>query len=98
MTDVMVSVTEFKAKCLSLFSEVEAGEKRITVTRRGEPVAVITPPKARKKKLKSPAGSWSGNVEIVGDIMNMDFLEWTVLTDPDYVLNPDSKPSRSKRR
>lgn len=45
-----VNVTEFKAKCLELFKEIERGKlAHVTVTRRGHPVATILPPRAARK-------------------------------------------------
>ena len=72
----VVNVTEFKAKCLSLFDEVESGKVSITVTRRGKPVAVINPP--AKKAFKSSKGMFAGKMQIVGDIINTNF-EWDPL-------------------
>jgi antitoxin (DNA-binding transcriptional repressor) of toxin-antitoxin stability system len=40
-----IAVTEFKAKCLALFKELEAHRlDKVVVTRRGKPVAELTPP------------------------------------------------------
>lgn len=40
-----IGVTEFKAKCLALFKELEARRlDKVVVTRRGKPVAELTPP------------------------------------------------------
>ena len=40
-----IAVTEFKAKCLALFKELEARRlDKVVVTRRGKPVAELTPP------------------------------------------------------
>jgi prevent-host-death family protein len=73
----VVSATEFKAKCLSLLDEVEQGNGRITVTRRGRPVAVLGP--VQKKAWKSPADSWAGRARIIGDIVNIDMSDlWEV--------------------
>jgi prevent-host-death family protein len=60
-----VSATEFKAKCLSLLDAVDKGET-ITVTKRGRAVATLQP--IKNSEWKSPAGSWIGKVEIVGDL------------------------------
>jgi len=68
----VVSVTEFKAKCLALLDEVETSGESITVTRRGRPCAVVGP--APKQAWKSPANSWAGRAEIVGDIINTSHL------------------------
>jgi antitoxin (DNA-binding transcriptional repressor) of toxin-antitoxin stability system len=46
MSDVLeISATEFKAKCLALFKELEAHRLRqVVVTRRGKPIAELRPP------------------------------------------------------
>jgi antitoxin (DNA-binding transcriptional repressor) of toxin-antitoxin stability system len=69
----VVNVTEFKAKCLAFFAEVEVGKSSFTVTRRGKTVAEVGPPKTAG--FKSPRGSWAGKVEIAGDIVNTN-VEW----------------------
>ncbi|MGH9584125.1 MAG: type II toxin-antitoxin system Phd/YefM family antitoxin [Bryobacteraceae bacterium] len=66
----VVSATEFKAHCLALLREVEEHGGTISVTRRGRPIAVVGAP--AKKKWKSPANSFFGRAEIVGDIVNYD--------------------------
>lgn len=76
MSSRVVSATEFKAKCLSLLDEIEQRGTPITITRRGRPVAVLGP--AKKKAWKSPANSWAGRAEIVGDIVNGDPDLWDV--------------------
>jgi antitoxin (DNA-binding transcriptional repressor) of toxin-antitoxin stability system len=50
--EITLNVTAFKASCLDLFKRLEQGKlRRITVTRRGSPVATIAPsPRAGKKK------------------------------------------------
>ena len=67
-----VSATEFKAKCLGLIDELESKGDTITVTKRGRPVAVVSP--AKKKRFKSPMGILAGKVKIVGDIVNTSHL------------------------
>jgi antitoxin (DNA-binding transcriptional repressor) of toxin-antitoxin stability system len=49
MDDVLeVSATEFKARCLAIFKDLEARRvSRVLVTRRGRPVAELTPPRTR---------------------------------------------------
>ena len=65
-----VTATDFKATCLSLLSDMEQHGEPITITRRGIPVAVLSP--VPKNAWKSPADSWKGKAEIVGDIVNTD--------------------------
>ena len=76
MKDRVVSATEFKAKCLAILDEIEERGVPVTITRRGKPVAVLGP--AKKKAWKSPANSWAGKAEIVGDIVNGDPDLWDV--------------------
>lgn len=64
-TVVTVSVTEFKAKCLALFDDLE-GRKvaRIVVTRHGKPVAELTPPPTEMAPL---FGAHRGSVSVLHD-------------------------------
>ncbi len=55
MKNRVVSVTEFKAKCLTMLNDVDQGETTITLTKRGRPIATIQKPKHRKR-YKSPEG------------------------------------------
>ena len=68
MTGLRVSVTEFTAKCSAYLDEVERHGRSITITRRGRPVAVLS--RAKQARWKSPANSWAGKIEIVGDIVS----------------------------
>ncbi|HEY7391549.1 MAG TPA: type II toxin-antitoxin system Phd/YefM family antitoxin [Bryobacteraceae bacterium] len=78
MKERVLSATEFKAKCLSYLDEVERVGEQITITKRGKPVAVLGPVKGRG--WKSPANSWAGRMEIVGDIINTPW-EWDCLRE-----------------
>ena len=66
----LVNVTEFKAKCLSIFDEIEASQRPVTVTRRGKPLVVVTPAPGAGRNF--PFGKWAGKGRIVGDIVNTD--------------------------
>lgn len=66
-----VSAAEFKAKCLKLMDEVQAGGEPITVTKRGKPVATLSAAKPRSSD-KEPGvdalfGCMKGTVTVVGD-------------------------------
>jgi antitoxin (DNA-binding transcriptional repressor) of toxin-antitoxin stability system len=57
-----INVTEFKAKCLTLFKELEARRfDRVVVTRRGRPVAQLTPAFG---EVPDPYGCMKGSVII----------------------------------
>lgn len=65
MDDVLrVSASEFKARCLAIFRDLEARRVgRVLVTRRGRPVAELTPPRA---PLPTLWGAHRGSVEVEG--------------------------------
>ena len=99
----VVNVTEFKAKCLALFDEVEAGKLSITVTRRGKVIGVVSPPPI-DRTFKSSRGSWAGKMEIVGDIVNLDTSDlWDVVNGRQWPEGgsseplPDGKSARAAR-
>ena len=80
MEEEVVSISKFKATCLALLDKVKKTGKPILVTRRNEPIALITPP----PKPKQPAcwlGMFQASGKIVGDIISpvLDESEWEVL-------------------
>ncbi len=70
MKERVLSASEFKAKCLACLGEIEQFGEPITITRRGRPVAVLSPVKRTVRK--SPRNSWAHKGKIVGDIVNND--------------------------
>ena len=88
MRHQIVSATEFKAKCLAFFDQIDQEGGTLTVTKRGRPVATVGP--VKRKPFKTSEGILAGKVKIVGDIVNADFSDlWEVVTNPDRVLNPE---------
>ena len=82
-----IKASEFKAKCLQLMDEVAETGQEIIITKRGKPVAKLTP---YQQPLKAPWGAGKGQIRILGDIISpIDEEEVDVLADPDRVLNPD---------
>lgn len=71
-----VKASEFKAKCLALLDEVEQTGNRLTITKKGKPVADIVPHKPEKREL---IGLLKGRVEILGDIISPIDVEWEAL-------------------
>lgn len=69
-----VAAGEFKTHCLALLDEVAATGREIIVTKRGKPVAKVTPIEAPK--------SLKGSVRVIGDIINIiDPDEWEINRD-----------------
>jgi len=65
-TEKMISATEFKAKCLKILDEL--GSQGIVISKRGRPVARVTPLQAvDNSKL---IGSMKGKVTIKGNIFS----------------------------
>ena len=90
MKHQVISVTEFKAKCLALLDQIAQKGGTLTVTKRGRPLATVGP--VKKRPFKSSEGILTGKVKIVGDIANADFSDlWEVVANPDRVLNPERK-------
>ena len=78
MKDRVVTATEFKAKCLGFLHQMEQHGGNITITRRGKPVAVLSP--SKRKPWKSLKNSFAGRVRIIGDIVNLDTSDlWDVV-------------------
>jgi prevent-host-death family protein len=80
MATLVISATEFKAKCLAILSDVEATGNTVTVTKRGRPVATIGP--AKTKKFKSLKGCLEGIVVFPEGLLEAETTElWEALID-----------------
>ena len=67
-----VEISKIKATCLTLLDSVKDTGRSILVTRRGEPVALITPP-LKPKKPELWLGMFQSEGKIVGDIISPNF-------------------------
>jgi prevent-host-death family protein len=77
----IVSVTEFKAKCLALLDDIGERGGTITITKRGRPLATVGP--ARRKAWKSLEGAWVGKFTIPEEALNADMSElWDAVNRP----------------
>jgi antitoxin (DNA-binding transcriptional repressor) of toxin-antitoxin stability system len=62
MDQLEISVTDFKAKCLRLFKDLEAQRyRKVVITRRGKPIAELTPP---EREVPDLYGCMEGSVII----------------------------------
>jgi len=84
----MIKAGEFKAKCLELMDRVAESGEPIVITKRGKPVAMLTP--ARDSSQTTP-GFYKGRMEIVGDIVSPLDADWGP-------TEPKLRPARKKRR
>ena len=80
MEEETVPISKFKATCLALLDKVKRTGKPLLVTRKGEPIALVTPP-PRPKRPISWLGAFRSSGQIVGDIVSpvVDEREWEVL-------------------
>lgn len=64
-----IAISKFKATCLAVLERVRKTGKPVLVTRFGEPVAELVPPRASRKP-KHWVGSRAGTGQIIGDIVS----------------------------
>ena len=80
MRQQVVTVTEFKAKCLSLLDSVSQHGGSILVTKRGRPLATVGP--VRTSAIKSPEGCLAGKVDIPDKLLDADISHlWEMLAE-----------------
>jgi len=78
----VITISKFKATCLSVLETVKRTGRSVLVTRHGKPLAVIDPPPPPKKQ-KSWLGSFKDKGKITGDIIAPVIPEkmWHVLNE-----------------
>jgi len=67
-----LSASEFKTKCLRLLEDVAHEGTSLLITKRGRPLARVTPCVPVKRSL---AGTWKGAVRVRGDIVHFSTAE-----------------------
>jgi prevent-host-death family protein len=72
MGSQIVTATEFKAKCLALIDEVASKGRTITVTKRGKPMATLSPV---LRKRKSSRGILKGKLNIPDKVLMADYSD-----------------------
>lgn len=71
-----MKASEFKAKCLSVLSEVEKGGESVVITKHGRPVAELVPHQGARPQL---LGLLKDRLFITGDIICPLDVEWNAL-------------------
>ncbi|HEY6395258.1 MAG TPA: type II toxin-antitoxin system prevent-host-death family antitoxin, partial [Candidatus Binataceae bacterium] len=71
-----LSVSKFKATCLSVIDRVKKTGKPVTITKFGKPVAQLVPPPAKSLNRRDWLGSMKGRGRITGDIVGPTFPQW----------------------
>jgi prevent-host-death family protein len=72
----MIKASEFKAKCLGLIDEISRTGGSVVVTKNGRPLVEVIP---YKPKPKNARGILKGKVEIVGDIVSPNDVDWDAM-------------------
>ncbi|MCW5941880.1 MAG: type II toxin-antitoxin system Phd/YefM family antitoxin [Fimbriimonadaceae bacterium] len=75
---IVLTATEFKAKCLQLLDRVKETGEHIQITKRGVVVAEVAPPREARGE-SSGFGLAKGKIRIVGDIMEPLDVEWEAM-------------------
>jgi prevent-host-death family protein len=67
--ETTISASEFKAKCLEILNQLSARKlTQVTITKRGRPVAILTPPKRAIEDVRQLYGCMKGTVVGLADI------------------------------
>lgn len=73
-----IAISEFKATCLKLLERVKNTGQAVMITKKGEPIALVTPPPLPAQP-KSGYGMMQGTVQIKGDIIEpLPLEDWEV--------------------
>ena len=85
-----IAISKFKATCLAVLERVRVTGEPVLVTRFGEAVAEVSPPRAAKGAKRS-LGDLAGTAEILGDLIAPAAPAeiWEALAEP---------PAKRKRR
>ena len=74
-----LKASEFKTHCLAVLDEVARTGERVTVVKRGRPVAQIVPPVMHDERFAQQR--LIGTVQVIGDIVEpaTNFEDWEAL-------------------
>jgi prevent-host-death family protein len=73
-----IAISKFKTVCPSLLEQVKKTGKSLLITKRGKPVALVSPPPPQGKSKKS-FGCMKGTISIKGDIISpLSEEDWEV--------------------
>jgi prevent-host-death family protein len=87
---------EFKAKCLAIMDEIQAGGESVVITKRGKPVVRVTALEASSVAERRPVfGAMRGLATIVGEIVESEFSdeEWERMENERFASYSNEKTS-----
>jgi prevent-host-death family protein len=87
LAQATISASEFKAKCLDILNQLSARKlTRVTITKHGRPVAVLTPPDEAKDTVRQLYGFMEGSVVGLDDVdLTEPILQEPFLADDDIL-------------
>ena len=71
-----VQISKFKASCLEMLDQVQTTGEPLTITRRGQPVAVVYPAPPTTKRV---FGCMKDSLQILGDIVSPLDVVWEAM-------------------
>lgn len=75
-----MAISKFKATCLAVMERVRRTGEPVLITRRGRPVARVTPPEPASVKSTSAYGAMAADAEEFGDIVEpLPESDWEAL-------------------
>lgn len=75
-----IAISKFKATCLSLLQKVKNTGQPLVVTKKGKPIALVSPPPASQKGIKF--GCMKDSIKILGDIISpLGTNDWEVFKE-----------------
>ena len=82
---MVVSVTEFKARCLEFFEQLGRGEiDRIDVTKRGRAIGVVHPPRTSRESIEIGLESMRYSAQVLdADLDLTASIAWDQEFEPD---------------
>jgi prevent-host-death family protein len=87
-----ISVSEFKATCLSLIEQVRQTGQTIVITKHGQAVAELVPSRPPERKGRGFLGRMRAELEITGDVTA------PVLTEAEWTSAILDQPAPAKKR
>ena len=74
-----ISISEFKATCLKLLERIKNTGQDVIVTKKGEPIAIVSPPPSSINK-RASFGCLKDQTQELGDIVSpLSDDDWEVL-------------------
>jgi prevent-host-death family protein len=94
-----ISVSEFKATCLAVIERVRQSGQAVLITKHGQPVAELVPPRPVERPGRGFLGRMKGELSIAGDLLKpvLSRQDWERSPLEEADLTAAHKPARRRR-